>query len=169
MNETNTTMCGWTSRLLGGLLLIGTAGCLAAPADDGRLEHHVPPHKPAHFVAAVAELDLRLQRLAAGQESDPATAWSELLDVVSWLPGLAADTDLRKADWDQVAQISQSLQLQLQEVKSRPTEGQAALLDVARGIAGHLQPIAEKVVEESPHLRRAETSGADADPPSSAP
>lgn len=153
--------------MLSCVLLIVTAGCLAAPADDGRLEHHVPPHKPPHFVAAVAELDRRLERLATGQETEPATAWSELLDIVGWLPEQAADTDLRKAGWDEVAQLTQSLQLQLQGGNSRPAEGQAAVLEVARRIAAKLQPIAEQVAAESPQLRSDDTS--DPDSSSSAP
>jgi hypothetical protein len=88
------------------------AGCLAAPDEtDERLEHHIPAHKPATLVAAIAELERRnpgatsRHEAAGNSERDRA----ELRDIIGWLPELAADSDLRKSEWESIQQSSAEL------------------------------------------------------------
>jgi hypothetical protein len=106
---------GWTA-----VLLIGCGGCLPAasssnstnaPADDYQSSHGVAAHRPASFAAAIAQLT---DRQAAFLSDDPptaaATAMQELQDIVRWLPELAGETDLRRADWEAVQRLANELQ-----------------------------------------------------------
>lgn len=99
------------------LLTLPLIGCDVGD-DDGRLEHHVPPHRPANFTHAVRDLEQRLRELDRGPVSDE--QMTELLDIVRWLPEIAGDSDLRKPDWDTVQQTAERLEKQLQNF---PTEG----------------------------------------------
>jgi hypothetical protein len=99
--------------LVASALTIAVSGCQASTSaeDDGRLEHHVPAHKPATYRVAVEQLQLRSQRLTDETASDQsATERAELLDIIHWLPELAGDSDLRRADWEQVQRVSQELE-----------------------------------------------------------
>lgn len=87
-------------------------GCLAAQDEEAEhLEHHIPAHKPETLVAAIAELERRNPTAMSQAEStaDAERDRAELRDIIGWLPELAADSDLRKADWDSVQQLSTEL------------------------------------------------------------
>lgn len=76
--------------------------------EDEHLEHFVPAHKPADYSTLVEQLDKRIaQQLqlsdsgAGAVESSPtATARQELIDIIGWIPELAADSELRKAEFE---------------------------------------------------------------------
>ena len=76
--------------------------------DDHHLEHFVPAHKPADYGALVDELEKRISKqlppTGSGEEvKDPAqsaTARQELIDIIGWIPELAADSELRKKDFE---------------------------------------------------------------------
>lgn len=92
-------------------VLVAQLGCSKPAEDDGRLEHIVPAHKPPTFAAAIPELARRHAALTA-VAADDATAsreLTELREIVNWLPGLAAATDLKKDDWDTVSRLSVQL------------------------------------------------------------
>ncbi|MBL8815080.1 MAG: hypothetical protein JNL58_03540 [Planctomyces sp.] len=74
--------------------------------EDEHNEHFVPAHKPANLEGAVNELRRRIPEAAGGQD---AVARQELFDVVLWIPELAADSDLRKKDWERAAEASRRL------------------------------------------------------------
>ncbi|MES2788598.1 MAG: hypothetical protein V4719_03180 [Planctomycetota bacterium] len=71
-----------------------------------RLEHHQAAHHPGTYAAAVNQLercDMRLQAEAGHAASaDVKRELKEVLDILEWLPSIAADSDLKKSDWEQV-------------------------------------------------------------------
>jgi len=95
--------------ILAGMLLM-LAGCGATEqASDlpeaPHLEHFVPAHKPKDFSSLVDQLALRFPQLgSAGSNADPnnqaENAQQELADIIGWIPELAADSDLKKADFE---------------------------------------------------------------------
>ena len=99
------------------LLLPGLCGCggsevADAHDDDHHLEHFVPHHKPANYAEAVEEIEHRAQHLSdhAGHgHADEAEEFQELLDIVNWLPELAADSDLNEADWNKANSAATTL------------------------------------------------------------
>ena len=98
--------------LSGGLLGVALLGCPGEKLTlyDG-LTHEPPPHWPNSLTEAHRLLSERLQILAA----DPAvpTAPVELLDLVSWIPETAADTDLSETDWQPIYNLCEQLRRQL--------------------------------------------------------
>jgi hypothetical protein len=98
-------------------------GCSTKPADsdhhaegeDGEmhLEHFVPAHKPASLSLLVEQIKIRTGRLADRSPEagsiDKALEIQELKDIVNWIPELAADSDLKKAQFDEAALISREL------------------------------------------------------------
>jgi hypothetical protein len=131
-------------RMVELLVLIGLttvlAGCNASPADD-HLEHHVPTHKPGSFAKAVEQLEIRNPFQPSGREAgDPEVQQAELLDIIRWLPELAAETDLRRADWDAVQQAS--LQLEQIAVSGRAAGAErTAASSRYREIVGNLREL----------------------------
>jgi hypothetical protein len=95
------------------LMLLTYAGCQAqgtAPAagDSASVEDHhgIPEHKPKTFAKGVATLAERLKAWPKSGEAIDREELTLVTDIVRWLPELAADTDLQRADWEQVAAIS---------------------------------------------------------------
>gem|GEM_PF-2557375 len=99
------------------LLLLGLiVGCSPtqpttspAPAMTHEEEHGILPHKPHNFAKAVSEVQRRGRELLnSGTRSD--AALSEWFDIIGWLPELAGDTELKRADWDKVARVTTQLE-----------------------------------------------------------
>ena len=100
----------WSAWLTAASLLFIIAGCgggngsANGHGDDEHLEHFVPPHKPADFAALVQQLELRIPELAGKWSDDGrvknAAAVQELTDIFGWIPELAADSELRKTDFE---------------------------------------------------------------------
>lgn len=72
---------------------------------DEHLEHFVPSHKPKTFTDLVDQLALRAPKLnEAGQPNNRdkarATALQEFSDIIGWIPELAADSELMRADFE---------------------------------------------------------------------
>ena len=78
---------------------------------DEHLEHFVPAHKPNTFANLVDQLATRASQLKeANQPGDSlsgsdsgsghATALQEFSDIIGWIPELAADSELMKADFE---------------------------------------------------------------------
>ena len=86
-------------------------GCKGSVQHGEEASHALPPHHPRTFhraVDAIAERHAIISASAA-VEADRDRARSELLDILRWLPDLAADTSLKRSDWDEVAAIAGSL------------------------------------------------------------
>jgi hypothetical protein len=93
--------------------------------DDHHLEHFVPAHKPADYGALVDQLEKRIagQSPAAGSvegtknPAQSATARQELIDIIGWIPELAADSELRKKDFEAAVAAGTRLSIALGFVK----------------------------------------------------
>ena len=70
-------------------------------------EHGILPHKPRTFAAAIEQIDKRGHELLTHRHGHHITEW---FDILGWLPELAGDTELKKPEWDQVAQIARELE-----------------------------------------------------------
>ena len=85
---------------------MGIVGCGEAKEspDDEHLEHFVPAHKPKDFGELVEQLALRVPQWASaaspGGDDDHAMAVQEMSDMIGWIPELAADSELIKADFE---------------------------------------------------------------------
>lgn len=93
----------------------GCAGSDNPESEDDHLEHFIPAHKPHSFEELVTELSERGTALRDGSVSADSTAVTELNDIIGWLPELAADSELRKSDWERAVVASEKLQALWQE------------------------------------------------------
>lgn len=81
-------------------------GCSDSETEE-HLEHVIPAHKPKNFAEAVSELNSREAAFFDGSASDEMK--QEMIDIIVWLPELAADSDLRRDNWETVQKTSQEL------------------------------------------------------------
>ena len=106
-------------RILSTGVFLLMACCLSLPAgcsratgvgeEDEHLEHFIPPHKPQKFRELVEELSKRVTHLSGA--TDPSAAeLQELRDIIDWIPELAADSELLKADWELAERTGKELQ-----------------------------------------------------------
>jgi hypothetical protein len=89
-------------------------------------DHHNPPHKPHDFPGGLAALRKRCSDLFASSSSKSPQAgkeFNELVDIVGWLPELAADSDLDRAEWDRVNEQSKRLAKDVDEFARAGFEG----------------------------------------------
>ena len=115
----------WPAGLVWALLLF--AGChRAAPA--GLAEHHTPAHKPADYSAAVAQLGKLHEEIVGGRArpADELDVFTELGDVVRWLPELAADSDLPEEPWNRIARTSDELLVLVAQIQAAPADRRQA-------------------------------------------
>lgn len=84
--------------------------------DHDHEHHHVPDHKPENFSMLVTSLDERLHASEIDEHD-----WDEIIDIVRWIPELAADSDLRRKDFESALHISEILMAELQPLtKQKP-------------------------------------------------
>lgn len=130
------------------VLCTAPAGCSGPESEeDHHLEHVIPEHKPDDFADAVGELESRWTSL--GDKPAGTERLQELTDIVDWLPELAADSDLKRAQWEQVQQTTQ----QLSGIIGRLQTGTATAADRvawAQAVAG-----LQQLVPDADALRRA--------------
>lgn len=86
------------------LVLASVLGCGQASMDVEEGAHHdFPPHRPVSYEQLVSELERRVTLHQTGG-SDP-WAEAELRDLVNWLPEFAADSELKRQDFDEAVQL----------------------------------------------------------------
>lgn len=132
----------------------GSATVSPSAADEVHLDHHVPAHKPVTFSAAIDALRSRaraLRKEGVVEHSDRLSSeLAEIRDIVDWLPELAADSDMGKADWDQVNartdELRGSLQKMIQEFASVHSET-PAVEEFLGGVSG-LEPFVSKTGQQ---------------------
>ncbi len=123
------------------------SGC---ESDVPEAAHEIPAHKPAGFVEGVDALE---------QRAVSATEWTdqqrqEFQEIVDWLPELAAQTDLVKAEWDRVQAEATKLLDILGDGNSVP---EPAVLEAALKELRTLADRAEEV-EQHPMPKRETTT-----------
>ena len=107
--------------------------------DDQHAEHFVPPHKPSNYAQAVEDIEHRAAHLAdhAGHgHDDEAEEFRELVDIVEWIPELAADSDLSETDWNAACDAGQLIASELRGRSKK--DGSLALDDLDDSIQSSL-------------------------------
>lgn len=108
-------------------VLLGTtilAGCVreeTAKTSLFEVDHEVAPHWPDDLADAAAKIRQRLDAF----ESAPAEARqhaNEIADIVSWVPEIAADTNLSESDWIPLNHAAESLSANLRAAGNALTE-----------------------------------------------
>lgn len=173
-NRSGGRICGlWMVVALCSLWLTGCAPTTAVEspdtaeheAHDHEHEHGVPAYKPKTLVAAVRQLSPRWKHISlelnAGHVEHADADIEELLEMIRWLPELAADTDLKKADWDRVQQLSTKLETLV--VAHRSTSGVSNSRDIDTLVA-ELQQLAESTVPPVPESSHAVEDFVESDP-----
>jgi hypothetical protein len=110
------------------------AGCPASRSSAVQEESHdAPAHKPAGFVDAVQVIRVRLAQFQGIDRTADRQVLlrqaGEMKDIIQWLPELAAETDLRKADWEHVSASSQRMLARWTEAAPRLVDGNLQLDD----------------------------------------
>ena len=106
------------------MLCLNLTGCGLSPSesDDDHIVHQIPIHKPATFADAVDQIRLRHARLVKDFSTEDTNVierqLTELIDIVGWLPELAADSPMKKREWDQTKVASKTLLMIYQGVAS---------------------------------------------------
>lgn len=99
------------------MLLVSMAGCAGqADSDDHHLSHVLPPHWPKDLADAALKLEQRWKLVRDDEQAIKER--SELSEIVSWLPEVAADTDLDEQQWQPLYDQSESLRVKLAESRS---------------------------------------------------
>ncbi|MBS0265002.1 MAG: hypothetical protein JSS02_23920 [Planctomycetes bacterium] len=131
--------------------LAGCSGDSLGAAEGG--SHDAPAHRPRGFPEAVQAIR---DRLAEFQETGGAAnrqfrvrQSQELKDIMQWLPELAAETDLRKADWDNINAASKRMVVIWDETSPRVVNGElrrddASLAVIEREVDG-LQGVVKRI------------------------
>lgn len=73
----------------------------------GDLDHVVPNHWPSDVTQAGQMMKQRLEKVKLNGQDLQTEA--ELLDLISWAPEIAADTDLGEEHWQPIYDLSESL------------------------------------------------------------
>lgn len=116
------------------LMSLNISGCEVASSSENKHHHEHPSHDQprATFSLSVVEIQRRAARFTSDQVStDTALHESKrkkLLDVCQRLPELAANSDLKKSDWDRVVLISKELLTILQPPESTSQSERAAVV-----------------------------------------
>jgi hypothetical protein len=94
-----------------------SSGCSTSSEHAEHADHEIPEHRPRDFPHAVKRIRHRLAQftmLIEVRDAElAAKKFKELQDIVRWLPELAGESDLPEAEWNEVQQISRSLQTSL--------------------------------------------------------
>lgn len=120
-------------------VLMAVVGCGSHEEHHGdhheaeHLEHFVPAHKPADYSALVEQLEKRIgqqSQVSGSSEGAAATAQSaterqELIDIIGWIPELAADSPLRKQEFETA--VSAGARLSFALGFEKPTAGTTAV------------------------------------------
>lgn len=112
-------------------VVLGLAGCIHDAEVNDHLSHEIPEHKPATYRELATELNERFREFLEAGPFD-ATRQSELSDIINWVPELAADSDLRRTEWEQAVQHGRRLRELFDQ--ATPTSGSPpeSVLDAAR-------------------------------------
>lgn len=85
--------------------------------EDHHLEHHIPEHKPKSYTATVRELDTRMRWLLNHKQAEGSQEkQQELREIIDWIPEMAADSELKHRDWDEVKLSSTEMMSVFQQI-----------------------------------------------------
>lgn len=114
------------------MLLCGAViGCAGGSPGEESEGHEFPAHRPTSYEQLVAELERRCGEAAA--EAGSTAEVSELQDLIGWIVEFAADSELRKADFEKAASLGRRLQ-QLSQAGGLAGEQRGQVLEVLRDL-----------------------------------
>jgi len=145
--ENTIVKSSWIKSVVLAVAMAGLGGCSqsgdemavdAARSTYEQHDHERPAHKPSNLSDAVDELTRRFARLRAPSARDTTTELNEWRDIVRWLPELAADSDLPKAQWDQLHATAQDLAQLNEQLAAVVTERRECDAQLRAKIEAHL-------------------------------
>lgn len=94
------------------IVWIALIGCQSQNSDHaGRLAHTISPHWPSSLADAHSKLQERLAILE--NSSDDRNAARELEEIISWLPEVAADSEITESQWQPIYDMSEWIRKRL--------------------------------------------------------
>lgn len=101
----------WTSFIAASICVVIIAGCGGGgdPEQQEHAHHEFPDHRPANFKAAVSAISQRSWELANRGGKVGSLEFGHFIDIINWVPEMAADSDLRKADWEKARDASEKM------------------------------------------------------------
>lgn len=73
----------------------------------------IPAHKPLHYAAAIDALQKKMALGTWTQED-----FNVVIDLIKWVPELAAESDLLEAEWSQINDLAKRFQKPLQALQA---------------------------------------------------
>lgn len=94
-------------------LLIALIGCGAEKESLHEEDHEVPSHWPMDFSDAVSKMEQRVGTLSSANRSSEIQ--TELMEIVGWVPEIAADTELSEEAWIPIYRVCETLRRHLEK------------------------------------------------------
>ena len=127
---------GWT---IGSLV-----GCIEGRSSNHELEHAVPAHWPTSLADAADKIEARINAVEA-PTAETAPSRIEIVEILSWVPEVAADCDMREPEWNTVHAACQSAN----DVMKSPTEPKRATAEL-RTLCARLRDIHKQLLLTPP-------------------
>lgn len=113
--------------------------------DHDHAEHVVPAHKPRSFPEAVRRLRELHEQVASGQaEPERSKTLAIFLDIATWLPEIAADSDMPEAPWNQVDDLARSLLARVEVLGGKRVGSATEALSRGGEAIGRLEELAAR-------------------------
>lgn len=74
-------------------------------------EHGNPDFKPENYQDAITQLKIRFPKIIDQNGIDRSESVEQFQQIVRWLPEFAADTDIKRVDWEQIQMLCQTILL----------------------------------------------------------
>lgn len=88
------------------------AGCGPSALEGEEEAHHeFPPHRPGSYEQLVSDIEQRVTKHQAAGNAPGDD--SELQDLAGWIPEFAADSELKRQDFDRAVNLARQLQPEL--------------------------------------------------------
>jgi hypothetical protein len=115
-------------RFVGHLLVLCAlvaipSGCSEKPADNLSVawkldEHGNPDFKPKNYQDAITQLKVRFPKIVDQGGLDRSESILQFQQIVRWLPEFAADTDIKRGDWEQIHMLCETILILAETRKS---------------------------------------------------
>jgi hypothetical protein len=127
------------------LAAVMAGGCAGPAGDHEEDAHALPEHHPRTFRRAVVDIGHRGGVLTSGMLEGP--QWElqrrQLLDIVRWLPELAADTELGRRDWERVNDAARGLARELESFKDSGSKASSSQTTLSAALGEAMGTLSE--------------------------
>lgn len=93
--------------------MIALIGCGGEKESLHEEDHEIPAHWPTDFPDAISKMEQRVGTLKSTHRSNETQ--TELMEIVGWVPEIAADTDLSEEAWIPIYRICETLRKHLEK------------------------------------------------------